>query len=126
MNLIEQLEREEARRLGGRVMNFAAGDTVTVKTYVLDGGARRVQSYEGVVIARRGGNGVRSSFIVRRASSGETMERTFHLHSPLIESVTVRRHGKVRKAKLYSLRSRSGRAARIPEKLGRKKEIKPR
>lgn len=126
MHIIEQLEREEAHRLGGRKMNFAAGDTVTVRTHVLDGGTRRVQAYEGVVIARRGGNGVRASFIVRRASSGETMERTFHLHSPLIESITVVRHGKVRKSKLYSLRTRTGRAARIPEKLGRKKESKPR
>lgn len=125
MHIIEQLEKEEMLRLGGRRMNFAAGDTIVVRTHVLDGSARRLQSFEGVVIARRGG-GIRSSFIVRRASSGETMERTFHLHSPLIESITVTRHGKVRKAKLYSLRSRSGRAARIPEKLGRKKETKPR
>lgn len=126
MHIIEQLEKEEALRLGGRKMNFASGDTVVVRTHVLDGSARRLQSFEGVVIARRGRGGVRSSFIVRRASSGETMERTFHLHSPLIESITVTRHGKVRKAKLYSLRNKSGRAARIPEKLGRKKETKPR
>ena len=124
VKIIERLEQREIKRLGGRTMAFAAGDTVIVKTHVADGNARRLQAFEGVVIARRGG-GLRRSFIVRRTSSGEAMERTFALHSPLIESVTVKRRGDVRRAKLYYLRARSGRSARIGEKLGGKKDVLP-
>ena len=124
-NIIAQLEAEECTRLQKNIPPFAAGDTVSVKTYVIEGERRRIQAFDGIVIARRGG-GINSSFIVRRTSSGETMERTFQLYSPLIESINVLRHGDVRRAKLYYLRQRSGRSARIPEKLGAKKEIKPR
>lgn len=125
MNTIQILEKEEYERLGKTIPPFAAGDKVAVKTYVVDGNNRRVQTFEGVVIARRR-KGVNGSFIVRRTSSGESMERTFQLCSPLIESITVVRHGDVRRAKLYYLRQRSGKSARILEKLGVKREVKPR
>ena len=124
-SIIEQLEAEECARLQKDIPPFAAGDGVSVRTYVIEGENRRVQAFEGTVIARRGG-GLNSSFIVRRSSSGETMERTFQLYSPLIEGIKVLRHGDVRRAKLYYLRQRSGRSARIAEKLGAKKETKPR
>ena len=125
MNVIEELEREEAARLGKNLPPFAAGDTVAVQVRVSEGTTSRSQTFEGVVIARRG-RGVNESFIVRRTSSGEAMERTFQTLSPLVESVKVVRHGKVRRAKLYYLRQLSGRAARIREKLGPKREVKPR
>ena len=127
MNVIEELEREEAARLGKNFPPFAAGDTVAVRVRVAEGGggARRTQLFEGVVIARRG-RGVNESFIVRRTSSGEAMERTFQSCSPMVEEVKVIRHGHVRRAKLYHLRKLSGRAARIREKLGPKRETKPR
>lgn len=125
MNIIEELEREEAARLGKNLPPFAAGDTVAVRVRVTEGAASRAQTFEGVVIARRG-RGVNESFIVRRTSSGEAMERTFQTLSPLVEDVKVVRHGRVRRAKLYYLRARSGRAARIREKLGPKREVKPR
>lgn len=124
MNVIEQLEQEEIGRLGKNIPPFAAGDTVAVRVHVADGGARRAQVFEGVVIAKRN-RGLNSSFIVRRISSGEAVERTFQTYSPLLESVAVVRNGDVRRAKLYYLRRRSGKAARIREKLGRKREVKP-
>jgi large subunit ribosomal protein L19 len=116
MDLIAQLEQEEIARLGKKVPAFAPGDTVVVNVNVVEGERKRVQAYEGVVIARRN-RGLNSSFIVRKSSSGEGVERTFQTHSPLIASIEVKRRGDVRRAKLYYLRSRSGKSARIREKL---------
>lgn len=121
MNLIETLEQEEIVRLTGEktIPEFGPGDTVVVNVNVVEGTRKRVQAYEGVVIGRRN-RGLNSSFIVRKISSGEAVERTFQLYSPQIASIEVKRRGDVRRAKLYYLRSRSGKAARIKEKLVRK------
>jgi large subunit ribosomal protein L19 len=116
MDLIKQLEQEEIARLGKTVPVFAPGDTVIVSVSVVEGTRKRVQAYEGVVIAKRN-RGLNSSFIVRKISSGEGVERTFQLDSPLIASIEVKRRGDVRRAKLYYLRERSGKSARIKEKL---------
>lgn len=116
MNLIQQLEQEEIARLGKTVPDFAPGDTVVVHVNVVEGDRKRVQAYEGVVIAKRN-RGLNSSFIVRKISSGEGVERTFQTYSPLIASIDVKRKGHVRRAKLYYLRGRSGKSARIREKL---------
>ena len=116
MDLIRQLEQEEIARLNKNVPAFAPGDTVVVNVNVVEGTRKRVQAYEGVVIAKRN-RGLNSSFIVRKISSGEGVERTFQLYSPLIASIEVKRRGDVRRAKLYYLRSRSGKSARIKEKL---------
>jgi len=116
VDLIKQLEQEEIARLGKSVPAFAPGDTVVVNVSVVEGSRKRVQAYEGVVIAKRN-RGLNSSFIVRKISSGEGVERTFQLYSPLIASVEVKRRGDVRRAKLYYLRARSGKSARIKEKL---------
>ncbi len=116
MNLIQQLEQEEITRLNKTIPEFAPGDTVIVSVNVVEGSRKRVQAYEGVVIARRN-RGLNSSFIVRKISSGEGVERTFQLYSPLIAGIEVKRRGDVRRAKLYYLRSRSGKSARIKEKL---------
>ena len=116
MDLIRQLEQEEMTRLGKTVPDFAPGDTVVVNVNVVEGDRKRVQAYEGVVIAKRN-RGLNSSFIVRKISSGEGVERTFQTYSPLIASVEVKRRGDVGRAKLYYLRQRSGKAARIKEKL---------
>jgi len=116
MNLIDQLEQEEIARLGKSIPEFAPGDTVVVNVNVVEGERKRVQAYEGVVIGRRN-RGLNSSFIVRKISSGEGVERTFQLYSPLIASIEVKRKGDVRRAKLYYLRERSGKSARIKEKL---------
>ena len=116
MDLIKQLEQEEIARLGKTVPVFAPGDTVVVSVSVVEGTRKRVQAYEGVVIAKRN-RGLNSSFIVRKMSSGEGVERTFQLYSPLIASIEVKRRGDVRRAKLYYLRERSGKSARIKEKL---------
>lgn len=124
MNVIEKIESEEFARLDKKHPPFAAGDVVAVRTHVVDGGTKRLQTFSGMVVARRG-RGINESFIVRRISSGEYMERTFQLCSPLIESIEVERHGDVRRAKLYYLRGRSGKSARIPEKLGAKRTTKP-
>ena len=122
-NIIEQLEREEIARLGKTIPDFAPGDTVVVGVNVVEGTRKRVQAYEGVVIAKRN-RGLNSSFIVRKISSGEGVERTFQLYSPLIASIEVKRRGDVRRAKLYYLRERSGKSARIKEKLKlRDKEV---
>jgi len=122
MNVIEQLEREEIARLteGKAVPDFAPGDTVVVNVNVVEGTRKRTQAYEGVVIARRN-RGLNSSFIVRKISSGEGVERTFQLYSPTIASIEVKRKGDVRRAKLYYLRERSGKSARIKEKLAHKR-----
>ena len=121
MNLIEILEKEEMARLtaGKTIPAFRAGDTVIVSVNVVEGSRKRVQAFEGVVIARRN-RGLNSSFTVRKISSGEGVERTFQLYSPMIAGIEVKRHGDVRRAKLYYLRERSGKAARIKERLVRK------
>jgi large subunit ribosomal protein L19 len=116
LDLIQTLEQEEIARLNKTVPAFAPGDTVIVNVNVVEGTRKRVQAYEGVVIAKRN-RGLNSSFIVRKISSGEGVERTFQLHSPLIASIEVKRRGDVRRAKLYYLRQRSGKSARIKEKL---------
>ncbi len=116
MDLIKQLEQEEMARLGKTIPLFAPGDTVVVNVNVVEGERKRVQAFEGVVIARRN-RGLNSSFIVRKVSSGEGVERTFQTWSPLIASIEVKRRGAVRRAKLYYLRDRSGKSARIREKL---------
>ena len=121
MNIIQTLEQEEIARLseGKKIPSFRAGDTVSVLVNVIEGTRRRTQAYEGVVIARRN-RGLNSSFIVRKISSGEGVERTFQLYSPMIASIEVKRRGDVCRAKLYYLRNRSGKAARIRELLVRK------
>ncbi|MBW7900616.1 MAG: 50S ribosomal protein L19 [Rhodocyclaceae bacterium] len=116
MNLIEQLEQEEIARLGKNVPDFAPGDTVVVQVKVKEGNRERLQAYEGVVIAKRN-RGLNSGFTVRKISSGEGVERTFQTYSPLVASIEVKRRGDVRRAKLYYLRERSGKSARIKEKL---------
>jgi len=121
MNVIEQLEREELARLGKTIPQFAPGDTVVVSVNVVEGERKRVQAYEGVVIAKRN-RGLNSSFIVRKVSSGEGVERTFQTYSPLIAGIVVKRRGEVRRAKLYFLRERSGKSARIREKLSARRE----
>lgn len=118
MNLIQQLENEEIARLGKKVPVFGPGDTVIVNVNVVEGERKRVQAFEGVVIAKRN-RGLNSSFIVRKISSGEGVERTFQTYSPLIASIELKRRGDVRRAKLYYLRERSGKSARIKEKLTR-------
>ena len=122
MNLIAQLEQEEIARLGKTIPEFAPGDTVVVQVKVKEGTRERHQAYEGVVIAKRN-RGLNSSFIVRKISSGEGVERTFQTYSPLVASIEVKRRGDVRRAKLYYLRQRSGKSARIKEKLVRKQKV---
>ena len=116
MNLIQTLEQEEIARLGKTIPNFAPGDTVIVSVKVVEGARKRLQAYEGVVIAKRN-RGINSAFTVRKISNGEGVERTFQSYSPLIAGIEVTRRGDVRRAKLYYLRSRSGKSARIKEKL---------
>ena len=118
MNLIAKLEQEEIARVLGEktIPDFGPGDTVIVSVNVVEGTRKRVQAYEGVVIAKRN-RGLNSSFIVRKISSGEGVERTFQTYSPLLASIVVKRRGDVRRAKLYYLRDRSGKSARIKEKL---------
>ena len=118
MNLIDQLEKEEIARLGKVIPEFSPGDTLVVSVNVVEGERKRVQAFEGVVVAKRN-RGLNSSFIVRKVSSGEGVERTFQTYSPLISSIEVKRRGDVRRAKLYYLRDRSGKSARIKEKLTR-------
>ncbi len=113
-NIIEQLEAEQMNR---EVPDFGAGDTVVVQIKVVEGDRERTQAYEGVVIARRN-RGLNSSFTVRKISHGEGVERVFQTYSPAIESIEVKRRGDVCRAKLYYLRDRQGKSARIKEKLG--------
>ena len=122
MNLIEQLEQEEIARLGKTIPAFAPGDTVVVQVKVKEGARERLQAYEGVVIAKRN-RGLNSSFIVRKISSGEGVERTFQTYSPLVAAIEIKRRGDVRRAKLYYLRERSGKSARIKEKLTRRVKV---
>ncbi len=120
MNLIETLEQEEIARLGKVIPNFSPGDTVVVGVNVVEGERKRVQVFEGIVIAKRN-RGLNSSFIVRKISAGEGVERTFQTYSPIITNIEVKRRGSVRRAKLYYLRDRSGKSARIKEKLPARK-----
>lgn len=122
MNLIEKLEQEEIARLGKTIPDFAPGDTVLVQVKVKEGTRERLQAFEGVVIAKRN-RGLNSGFIVRKISSGEGVERTFQTYSPLVASIEVKRRGDVRRAKLYYLRERSGKSARIKEKLPARKTV---
>lgn len=112
-NIIKQLEDEQLKT---DVPAFAPGDTVVVQVKVKEGDKSRLQAYEGVVIAKRN-RGLHSAFTVRKISNGEGVERVFQTHSPLVDSITVKRRGAVRRAKLYYLRDRSGKSARIREKL---------
>ena len=117
MDLIRTLEQEEIKRLKKDVPDFSPGDTVIVNVNVVEGERKRLQAFEGMVIAKRN-RGLNSSFIVRKVSSGEGVERTFQTYSPLIASIEVKRKGDVRRAKLYYLRARSGKSARIRERTG--------
>ncbi|MBO6556668.1 MAG: 50S ribosomal protein L19 [Pseudomonadales bacterium] len=110
------IEQIESAQLKADIPEFGAGDTVVVQVRVVEGNRERLQAYEGVVIAKRN-RGLNSAFTVRKISHGVGVERTFQTHSPLIDSITVKRRGDVRKSKLYYLRERSGRSARIKEKL---------
>ncbi|HCR66257.1 MAG: 50S ribosomal protein L19 [Oceanicaulis sp.] len=117
MNLIQQLEQEEAVRVLGdkKIPEFSPGDTLTVNVWIREGDRQRVQRFEGVCIARSGG-GLNENFTVRKISFGEGVERVWPVHSPLIESIEIKRKGKVRRAKLYYLRDRRGKSARIAER----------
>ena len=117
--IIKTLEREEIARVSGgkSIPNFAPGDTVRINVRISEGDKERIQAFEGLCIARSGG-GLNESFTVRKLSFGEGVERVFPVHSPVIESIEVRRKGKVRRAKLYYLRGRTGKRARIAEKSG--------
>ena len=123
MNIIEELEREQIAKLAKTIPDFEPGDTVIVNVKVKEGERVRVQAYEGVCIARSGG-GLNESFTVRKISYGEGVERVFPVHSPMIDSIKVVRRGKVRRAKLYYLRDRRGKSARIGERAERKSEGK--
>ncbi|MFL6563836.1 MAG: 50S ribosomal protein L19 [Burkholderiales bacterium] len=117
MNLIQTIEQEEIKRLAKTIPDFSPGDTVIVNVNVVEGERKRVQAFEGMVIAKRN-RGLNSSFVVRKISSGEGVERTFQTYSPLIASIELKRKGDVRRAKLYYLRGRSGKSARIRERTG--------
>ncbi len=119
MNIIEQLDKEHIEELGKNVPDFAPGDTVRVNVKVKEGDRERIQAFEGVCIARKGG-GLNESFTVRKISFGEGVERVFPIYSPLVDSIDVTRRGKVRRAKLYYLRERRGKSARIAEKVDRR------
>ena len=116
VNLIDQIESEQLRT---DIPDFSAGDTVVVQVKVREGNRQRLQAFEGVVIAKKN-RGLNSAFTVRKISHGEGVERVFQTHSSMIDSVSVKRSGKVRKAKLYYLRGLTGKAARIKEKLNKK------
>ena len=117
MNIIEEIENEQLLKLAEKrgAPEFSAGDTIRVNVKVVEGTRERIQAYEGVCIARRS-DGVNSSFTVRKISYGEGVERVFPTHAPQVAGVTVMRRGRVRRAKLYYLRGRTGKAARIAEK----------
>lgn len=126
MSIIEKFEKEQMKELLGEkktVPDFIAGDTVKVSVKIKDGNVERVQAYEGVVISKKN-RALTSSFIVRKISHTVGVERSFMIYSPLIQSIEVVRRGDVRRAKLYYLRDRQGKAARIKEKRGRKAVIK--
>ena len=116
MDLIRTIEQEEIKRLARQIPDFEPGDTVLVNVNVVEGERKRSQAFEGMVIAKRN-RGLNSSFIVRKISSGEGVERTFQTYSPGVAAVEVKRRGDVRRAKLYYLRDRAGKSARIKEKV---------
>ncbi|HHJ40318.1 MAG: 50S ribosomal protein L19 [Methylothermaceae bacteria B42] len=116
MNIIEELDKEQMAKLGKSFPEFGPGDTVVVQVKVKEGNRERLQAFEGVVIAKRS-RGLNSAFTVRKISHGEGVERVFPLHSPMVQDIQVKRRGKVRRAKLYYLRDRRGKAARIKEKI---------
>lgn len=121
MDIIKTLEQEEIARLskGKTFPEFRAGDTVSVVVNVIEGTHKRTQAYEGIVISKRN-RGLNTSFVVRKISNGEGVERTFQMYSPMIASIEVKRRGDVRRSKIYYLRTRSGKAARIRELLAKK------
>jgi large subunit ribosomal protein L19 len=123
MNLLQQLDREQVAKLsaGKEIPDFAPGDTVIVNVKVVEGERTRIQAYEGVCIARSG-TSVNENFTVRKISYGEGVERVFPLYSPMIDSIQLVRRGKVRRAKLYYLRARRGKSARIVERGERRGE----
>ena len=123
MNIIEKIENEQIEKIGKSIPDFASGDTVKVGYKITEGERTRIQNYEGVVIARKGGSTISASFTVRKISFGEGVERVFPLYSTNIESITVLRRGKVRRSKLYYLRGLRGKSARIAEKTNYKNEI---
>ncbi len=123
MNIIEQLEKEHIAELGKTIPDFAPGDTIKVNVKVKEGDRERIQAFEGVCIARNGG-GLNEAFTVRKISFGEGVERVFPVHAPLVDSIEVVRRGKVRRAKLYYLRDRRGKSARIAEKVDRRAKAK--
>jgi large subunit ribosomal protein L19 len=123
MNLIQQLEQEQIAKLGKTIPDFQPGDTLIVNVKVKEGERSRVQAYEGVCIARSGG-GIQESFTVRKISYGEGVERVFPVYSPNVESIKVVRRGAVRRAKLYYLRDRRGKSARIAERTDRQDKNK--
>ena len=118
MNIIQELENEQLQKLqeNKSIPDFSPGDTVKVNVKISEGTRERVQAYEGVVIGRSGG-GINENFTVRKISYGEGVERVFPVYSPTIESITILKRGKVRRAKLYYLRERRGKSARIAEKI---------
>lgn len=115
-NIIEEIEKEQIAKLGKQIPDFRPGDTVIVQIKVKEGERERLQAFEGIVIAKRN-RGLNSSFTVRKVSHGEGVERVFPLYSPMVHEITVKRRGKVRRAKLYYLRELRGKAARIKEKI---------
>lgn len=121
MNIIQQLEAEQVAQCKHEIPEFRAGDTVVVQVKVIEGSRERLQAFEGLVIAKRN-RGLNSAFTVRKISNGEGVERVFQSYSPLIESITVKRRGDVRRAKLYYMRDRRGKAARIKERIAAKKD----
>ena len=123
MNIIEKIESAQIEKLGKTIPAFASGDTVKVGYKITEGERTRIQNYEGVVIARKGGSTLSASFTVRKISFGEGVERVFPLYSTSIESITVLRRGRVRRSKLYYLRGLRGKSARIAEKTNYKNEI---
>ena len=122
MNIIDKIENEQIAKIGKTIPDFASGDTVKVGYKITEGERTRIQNYEGVVIARKGGSTLAASFTVRKISFGEGVERVFPLYSTNIESITVVRRGKVRRSKLYYLRGLRGKSARIAEKANYKNE----
>ena len=123
MNIIERIESAQIEKLGKTIPAFASGDTVKVGYKITEGERTRIQNYEGVVIARKGGSTLSASFTVRKISFGEGVERVFPLYSTNVESITVLRRGRVRRSKLYYLRGLRGKSARIAEKTNYKNEI---
>ena len=120
MDIINQINSDQIKKLDKNIPDFAPGDTLRIGYKVSEGTRSRVQNYEGVVISRKGGSGISASFTVRKVSFGEGVERIFPLHSPRIASIDILKIGKVHQAKLYYLRNRKGKAARIKEKVNAK------